>query len=328
MKKFLALLIVFISLPFCGWAAVSCSGFPVNNQDGKKNALCYKGDGFIELIIHFDTGVSSADGYTEVKSFLETSESDIGHIIIMGSADTQPYVSGNSFKRNVKLSKDRAKQAISLLPSSISSACDADSGKESKLCSVYVMGEANDMAYDEKENANVDERVARIYVIWKSAQCSATLRQYLPQYKTAFADCSVTKGQERLLDVCENEGVLLYGNKVQELLELLVKAGLECASIKKINNQTGVIVDNIISKIDAFVLGLDRTVWRDEDGNFNTARLASDSIAAVVLGTAGGIITSKLVKKNQIKKGFEDLNCSIGGQRVASYGDEFTVGLQ
>ena len=64
-----------------------------------------------------------------------------------------------------------------------------------------------------------------------------------------------------------------------------------------------------------------RNVWRDADGNFNTARLASDSIAGVVLGTAGGIITANVVKKNQLKKGFEDIKCAIAGQNVASFGD-------
>ncbi len=69
------------------------------------------------------------------------------------------------------------------------------------------------------------------------------------------------------------------------------------------------------------------SAWKTTDGKFNTARLASDSIAGIVLGTAGGLITSSLVKKSQIKKGFEDIQCAIGGQSVASYGDEFTVGV-
>ncbi len=68
-------------------------------------------------------------------------------------------------------------------------------------------------------------------------------------------------------------------------------------------------------------------VWKNSDGNFNTARLASDSIAGVVLGTTGGVITSKIVKKNQIKSGFESLKCTIAGQDVATYGDDFTVGV-
>ncbi|MBR4475305.1 MAG: hypothetical protein IKP05_01315 [Alphaproteobacteria bacterium] len=70
------------------------------------------------------------------------------------------------------------------------------------------------------------------------------------------------------------------------------------------------------------------SVWKDKEGNFNKARLASDSIAGVVLGTAGGLITSHVVKKNQVKSGFEDIQCVVGGQKVADWGDEFTVGIQ
>lgn len=71
-----------------------------------------------------------------------------------------------------------------------------------------------------------------------------------------------------------------------------------------------------------------KSVWKDADGNFNTARLASDSIAGVVLGTAGGLITSHVVKKNQVENGFEDIKCTIGGQNVAEWGDQFRVGIQ
>lgn len=72
----------------------------------------------------------------------------------------------------------------------------------------------------------------------------------------------------------------------------------------------------------------DVSVWKNEEGKFNTARLASDSIAGVVLGTAGGLITSSVVKKNQVENGFEDIKCTIGGQNVAEWGDQFRVGIQ
>ncbi len=85
-------------------------------------------------------------------------------------------------------------------------------------------------------------------------------------------------------------------------------------------------LDMKYASLNATIGGLEKSVWRDEEGNFNTARLASDSIAGVVLGTVGGIVTSNLVKKAQVKQGFEDIGCYIGGQSVAGYGDEFTVG--
>ena len=88
---------------------------------------------------------------------------------------------------------------------------------------------------------------------------------------------------------------------------------------------------DIFNQIDSFIdnkFSEKSSVWKNDDGKFNTARLASDSIAGVVLGTVGGVITSNIIKKNQIENGFEDLKCTIGGQTVASYGDEFTVGVK
>ena len=87
-------------------------------------------------------------------------------------------------------------------------------------------------------------------------------------------------------------------------------------------------ITEIKGELDGMVSGLKQTVWRTKEGDFNAARLASDSIAGVVLGTAGGLITSKIVKKSQVKSGFEDIQCTIGGQNVADWHDEFTVGIQ
>lgn len=86
-------------------------------------------------------------------------------------------------------------------------------------------------------------------------------------------------------------------------------------------------INNSTSQLDSIASGFKVSVWKDKDGKFNTARLASDSIAGVVLGTAGGLITSSVVKKNQIENGFEDIKCTIGGQTVANWGDEFMVGI-
>lgn len=68
------------------------------------------------------------------------------------------------------------------------------------------------------------------------------------------------------------------------------------------------------------------SVWKNEDGQFNTARLASDATAGVVLGTVGGIVSAKVIKKKQLEKGYDALNCTIGGQKIADWGDEFQVG--
>ena len=68
--------------------------------------------------------------------------------------------------------------------------------------------------------------------------------------------------------------------------------------------------------------------WTNDDGEFNTKRLISDSVAVVVLGTVGGVITSKIVNKTQIDNGLNYLKCTINGQNVATFGDEFVVGIQ
>lgn len=80
--------------------------------------------------------------------------------------------------------------------------------------------------------------------------------------------------------------------------------------------------------LDGIAAGFDVSVWKNAQGEFNTARLASDSIAGVVLGTVGGVVTSSVMKKHQVEDGFEDLKCTIGGQTVAGWGDEFNVGIQ
>ena len=87
-------------------------------------------------------------------------------------------------------------------------------------------------------------------------------------------------------------------------------------------------IDGAYNKIRGMMDGFKVSVWRDAEGKFNTSRLVSDSVAGVVLGTAGGLITSSVIKKNQIKGGFEDMSCAIGGQTVAGWGDEFSVGLK
>lgn len=85
---------------------------------------------------------------------------------------------------------------------------------------------------------------------------------------------------------------------------------------------------NAVKTIDDIESNLDLSVWKNSEGGFNTSRLLSDSIAGVVLGTAGGLITSSVVKKNQVESGFEDIQCTVGGQVVAGWGDEFRVGIQ
>ncbi len=103
--------------------------------------------------------------------------------------------------------------------------------------------------------------------------------------------------------------------------EIDVALSIQAQKIQKQLRANKAALNDVLAKFDS-------SVWRDADGNFNTARLASDTIAGVVLGTAGGLVTSKVIKKNQIENGLDDVQCSIGGQVVGAFGDEFRVGIQ
>jgi hypothetical protein len=70
------------------------------------------------------------------------------------------------------------------------------------------------------------------------------------------------------------------------------------------------------------------SVWKNSEGKFNTARLASDLTAGVILGTVGGVVSGVVIKKKQVEKGFEALHCTVGGQKVADWGDEFNIGFR
>lgn len=112
--------------------------------------------------------------------------------------------------------------------------------------------------------------------------------------------------------------------------DVSVQSGEKDANTKN-TEEAGKNVEQAITELNA-IIGKDNlpkaNKWRDADGNFNTARLASDVTAGVVLGTAGALITSHLVKKHQVSEGFEDIQCTISGQTVAGFGDEFTVGVK
>ena len=101
----------------------------------------------------------------------------------------------------------------------------------------------------------------------------------------------------------------------------------ESANSQLLLTQSRNRITETIKKINTQKSDFERTVWKTEDGKFNSTRLLSDSVAGVVLGTAGGLITSNVIKKNQVANGFDDIQCTVGGQVVAGWGDQFRVGI-
>ncbi|MBP5485505.1 MAG: hypothetical protein J6Y07_02250 [Alphaproteobacteria bacterium] len=294
-----------------------------------------------KIQLFFDTGSSTSTGlhsgceaeYRKIYADVQKVASDIEELVFIGSADQQGAATGFD---NVDLAQRRADYAESVLAGPIA-------------FKKFVVGDSNAKAYSPDVNNQV-ERSVNVYVIWRLAECPTKFVEKLSAYeqelkkalnnypddkdKIEKALAGVTKAKE----LC-HPGKTLTAGEVEQLLDevygLLIIAGDIVTSVQVINTEIGIDVSYQENSIDLQWSSLDKlrlkfglSEWRDENGNFNTARLISDSVAGVVLGTVGGIVTSRLVKKNQLKKGFEDLSCAVGGQTVAEYGDDFTVGLR
>ncbi len=119
-----------------------------------------------------------------------------------------------------------------------------------------------------------------------------------------------------------------FRQKIQAEVDKECKAASEDKNKTVLGTVNYATITGYGSALDVIIGNLDLSVWKNADGKFNTVRLASDSIAGVVLGTAGGLITSSVMKKHQAADGFEDLKCVVGGQSVAGWGDVFNVGIQ
>lgn len=120
--------------------------------------------------------------------------------------------------------------------------------------------------------------------------------------------------------------------EIEGIVEVYIKARIERidSDLQKVREQNVARekINSAMSVLNSFAASAKVSVWKNKEGNFNTARLASDAVAGVVLGTAGGLISNHIIKKNQVKGGLEDIRCVVGGQIVADYGDEFMVGMQ
>ena len=160
-------------------------------------------------------------------------------------------------------------------------------------------------------------------------ECDPTKIAQINAWAIQYASNTTISGKIlEIIQYCEGkptENIFLY---MYNQLVALINQENAAAQLTQQQNASRRRIENAMSDIDSITSTLDRSSWKNADGGFNTSRLLSDSIAGVVLGTAGGLITSHLVKKNQVESGFEDIQCTVGGQVVANWGDEFQVGIQ
>ncbi|MCR4917882.1 MAG: hypothetical protein K5912_02975 [Alphaproteobacteria bacterium] len=217
---------------------------------------------------------------------------------------------------------------------------------------VFDMAFVNDYIFNDNDNFNdndPNEISTSFYVVPTALTCKqqqetlGTMKDAIEAFIEKFPDKLSPKSKCRaLLGYCKNFGDLDFltidqikdeNNCVEELLKLFkedpVVEEQAPQSIKEVVIKW-TLLKTVDTEYDYLSILLDNknlSVWKDAQGKFNKSRFLSDTIAAVVLGTTSGVVTATLVKKNQIKKGFESLQCKIGGYKVADWGDSFMVGM-
>ncbi len=298
-----------------------------------------------KIKMFFDTGSKTdiglhsgcEDEYKKIYSLLLKQVQDIEQLVLIGSADEQ-NASGSFDNRD--LAERRVNYAGDLF--------------DGFNRHIYVTGDKDAETWSGSIN-NPIFRAVDIYVVWELQSCDQTtmnnvntmqaaLKEVLPKYADKSGKIKEALDiTTKLQNICASTSTRLtasqgkeYSLLLSKLGRIMLELGKSITEIQLINNQLNISQTTVSNtEINAYYSRLNKirdslkvSAWRDAEGKFNTARLASDSIAGVVLGTVGGIVTSKLVKKNQLKKGFEDLSCNVGGQKVADYGDTFRVGLQ
>ena len=347
MKKLLLVVLAFVGITSTAWAVAkeyrAADGFlcaavdeHFSFEDRSKLIQELHGDPYSYAAIYFDTGSATAhdgcaDIYKKIVDDLKAKANDVEQLVFIGSADKQGRE--NNYD-NVTLARNRAEYAIKLF------------GGDESLFSLqeYVAGDADAEAFDSPDD-NPESRVAKIFVLWKLPMCQEQeiqsirkMKEDLANYKGPANVGPINQAIAKLEGFCKKAGDVLTASEDNEYRSYYAMLGQLLVQALKVDPELPVDHEEVerISVSGAYSnlkerigsLGLTTSKWRNREGKFNTARLASDSIAGVVLGTAGGLITSHLVKKNQVKKGFEDIQCTIGGQKVAEWGDEFTVGIR
>ncbi len=121
---------------------------------------------------------------------------------------------------------------------------------------------------------------------------------------------------------CTQKNYVLIDTKCVEHPDIVAERNAEMAKIAKSK------IENVHSKLKRKQDSFKASAWKNAEGEFNTARLASDSIAGAAVGAVGGLLINKHVKKNQVEDGFEALGCSVRGEIVAGWGEEFSVGVK
>lgn len=287
-----------------------CSGYPLTDQNGVEFALiCRDGPTLVCKAMKCIEGMRADNG----KCVLDKKGSDV--------VDNGGNNGGNTSQTCRERTSPEGRACCDL-PNSVAtwngSNCNCLGGKEFKIvegkgqCIVSGGDEGN--AVTPYKCSDFDITLINSWRV--DCKDSPTVMQLIRQLELKCKDPNLTIAE---FNKISNQVSLSVERNCQPVIEEVVKPD---------NSQARAAIISAGGVLDSIVAGFGKSKWKNAQGEFNTARLASDSIAAVVLGTAGGLITSSVMKKHQVEDGFEDLKCVIGGQPVAGWGDEFRVGIQ
>ncbi len=289
-------------------------------------------------IVYFDNASSAVpgecnDNVSAMANSIKSIEAQLNGILLFATADKT-----GTTENNVTLAQGRLTAVKNALSTArVTSAlydCTSDSDGP---CASFAAG---DQPWE--EGSQFQGRAVYIFLIYNENPvgqsvniCNNTVRDALTGLLSKLAgykaevSAAETKLQD-LIEFCEggkpNAGqndVNDFENKLKALLGALPSDLGELEYFK--SELEGLNLQLKVARVQAIYAGLSTggSVWKNTDGKFNSYRLMADSTGAVVLGTAGALLSSHLIKKAQVKEGFEDLQCTIGGQLVANWGDEF-----
>ncbi len=213
--------------------------------------------------------------------------------------------------------------------------CRAKSGTPTFTCPATQLTWVANLKISCGTNTEIQSKIEMIETYCRGTGVSETaFNEYIAQLMDLSAKlCGGASDEQKMCDKISDAHMIgdtcTCNDKNKELNRTTQRCEESAAAIAEREQAASKArITSITGKLNSLKAGLSTSVWKNKEGNFNTSRLVSDSVAGVVLGTAGGLITSNVIKKNQIKGGFEDINCTVRGQVVAGYGDDFQVGIQ
>ena len=300
--------------------AIDCSGYELTDVNGTVfNGICRDGPKFVCKAIECREGMRADNGICVFDVVQDKQEEEQEKPATTPASVTKVSCTQRYGCYNLPADKQKACVACCSVSTSV-----ANWNQNTQICE--CVNKSQTFNPDTKVCSGGDTVSAAVVIASTSTEpekYDCDINKLLELRAKHSTNSEIVSLIDELIEKCE-EGI-----KENEYSSLYAEITVSITNIQNAglsSSRTNIL--NAISKLDKLSSGFKTSAWKDEEGKFNTSRLLSDSVAGVVLGTAGGLITSSVVKKNQVENGFEDIQCTVGGQVVAGWGDQFQVGIQ